>query len=201
MATRELTPKGARTRARIVQTAAQLMSERGVANTTVEDVREAAGVSASQVYHYFTDKRDLVQAVIDHQTESVVGSQAPLFVDLDTLEGLRTWRDALVAIQHERQCRGGCPLGTLGAELAEIDDGARRSVADGMLQWEDGIRGGLRAMHAAGRLRAEADPDALATATLAALQGGLLLTQLERDTRPLEVALDAMLELIAAQQA
>jgi hypothetical protein len=56
-------------------------------------------------------------------------------------------------------------------------------------------------MHAAGRLRAEADPDALATATLAALQGGLLLTQLERDTRPLEVALDAMLELIAAQQA
>ena len=38
---------------------------------------------------------------------------------------------------------------------------------------------------------------ALALALLAALQGGLLLTQVERDTKPLEAALDAMLELIA----
>jgi hypothetical protein len=40
------------------------------------------------------------------------------------------------------------------------------------------------------------DPDDLALATLAALQGGLLLTQLQRDTRPLEVTLDAMLDRV-----
>jgi hypothetical protein len=33
---------------------------------------------------------------------------------------------------------------------------------------------------------------------LAALQGGLLLAQVQRDTRPLEVALDAMLDRIQA---
>jgi len=33
-------------------------------------------------------------------------------------------------------------------------------------------------------------------ATLAALQGGLLLTQLQRDTRPLEVTLDTMLDRV-----
>ena len=43
---------------------------------------------------------------------------------------------------------------------------------------------------------ASADPDELALATLAALQGGLLLAQVQRDTRPLEVALDAMLDRI-----
>ena len=35
-------------------------------------------------------------------------------------------------------------------------------------------------------------------ALLAALQGGLLLTQIQRDTKPLEVALDVMLERIEA---
>jgi len=50
-------------------------------------------------------------------------------------------------------------------------------------------------MHARGELAA--DPDALALALLAALQGGLLLTKIKRDTAPLEAALDAMLELIA----
>ena len=52
-------------------------------------------------------------------------------------------------------------------------------------------------MHARGRLTPDTDPDTLALALLAALQGGLLLTQIQRDTKPLQAALDAMLELIA----
>jgi hypothetical protein len=55
---------------------------------------------------------------------------------------------------------------------------------------------GFQAMHARGDLALGTDPDDLALATLAALQGGLLLTQLQRDTRPLEVTLDAMLDRI-----
>ena len=52
-------------------------------------------------------------------------------------------------------------------------------------------------MQAQGRLAPDTDPDTLALALLAALQGGLLLTQIQRDTKPLEAALDAMLDLIA----
>ena len=51
-------------------------------------------------------------------------------------------------------------------------------------------------MHARGEFTPGTDPDDLALATLAALQGGLLLTQLQRDTRPLEVTLDAMLDRV-----
>src|ERR1035438_926815 len=47
-----LTPKGARTRARIVEEAAALIHERGVAGTTLYDVKVAAEVSGSQMYHY-----------------------------------------------------------------------------------------------------------------------------------------------------
>jgi hypothetical protein len=48
-----------------------------------------------------------------------------------------------------------------------------------------------------GGLTPDTDPDTLALALLAALQGGLLLTQIQRDTEPLQAALDAMLDLIA----
>ena len=61
----KLTPKGRATRERIVAAAAELMSRRGVARTTIEDIQEAAAVSTSQMYHYFADKGDLVAAVID----------------------------------------------------------------------------------------------------------------------------------------
>jgi hypothetical protein len=51
-------------------------------------------------------------------------------------------------------------------------------------------------LHAIGRLPPDVDPRQLALATLAALEGGLLLAQVQRDPEPLAAALDAMLTLI-----
>src|ERR1700684_2862547 len=70
-----LTPKGERTRARIVAAAAALIYERGVAGTTFEDVRTAAEISGSQLSHYFAGKDELVQAVIDYQADAIVANQ------------------------------------------------------------------------------------------------------------------------------
>jgi AcrR family transcriptional regulator len=191
-----LTRKGQQTRLRILAAAAGLMVEHGVAGTTMEDVKATAGASSSQVYHYFADKQALVLAVIEYQTDTIVGGQEPLFARLDSLEGLRSWRDFQVERQQALDCRGGCPIGSLGNELAETDPDARVAVAAGFARWEAGIRGGLRAMAERGELAGE--PDDLALATLAALQGGLLLTQLQRSTKPLETALDTMLAHIAS---
>ena len=58
------TRKGLATRARIIGAAAKLMFERGVANTSIEEVRSTAGVGGSQISHYFRDKRDLTRQVI-----------------------------------------------------------------------------------------------------------------------------------------
>lgn len=191
-----LTRKGQATRERIVAAAAQSMFERGVARTSLHEVKAAAGVSSSQLYHYFADKQALTLAVIEHQTQAILAGQEPLLSKLDSIESLRAWRDLLVAIQRSLHFEGGCPIGSIGAELAETDAQARAEVADGFDRWERSIREGLRAMHARGELRG--DPDELALATLAALQGGLLLTQIRREPSPLEAALDAIIDHIAS---
>src|SRR5580698_6117776 len=70
-----LTRKGAETRARIVDAAAQLIYEQGVAHTTIEEVRDGAHVSSSQLYHYFDDKPALVRAVIERQADMAIATQ------------------------------------------------------------------------------------------------------------------------------
>jgi AcrR family transcriptional regulator len=188
-----LTRKGQATRHRIVEAAAGLMFRQGVAGTTTEQVQEAAGVSASQIFHYFSDKRALVRAVIAYQTEAVLTAQQPLLARLDSMEALRAWADQYVSIEEQLKYEGGCPLGSLGGELAETDAAARHEVERGFARWEEAIRDGLRAMYARGDLRRSADPDALALALLTALQGGLLMTQIRRDPAPLRTVLDAVL--------
>jgi hypothetical protein len=56
-------------------------------------------------------------------------------------------------------------------------------------------------MQVDGKLDRRADPDELATATMAAIQGGLLLTQTKRDPRQLAVALDAAYSHLRASAA
>jgi TetR/AcrR family transcriptional regulator, transcriptional repressor for nem operon len=188
-----LTRKGQATRDRIVEAAAGLMFRQGVPGTTLEQVQAAAGVSASQIFHYFGDKRALVRAVIAYQTDNVLSTQQPLLGRLDSMEALRAWADQFVSLEEQLKCEGGCPLGSLGSELAETDAAARHEVERGFARWEEAIRDGLRAMYARGDLRRSADPDALALALLTALEGGLLMTQIRRDAAPLRTIMDVAL--------
>jgi TetR/AcrR family transcriptional regulator, transcriptional repressor for nem operon len=188
-----LTPKGERTRGRIVEAAAALIHQRGVAGTTLDDVRSAAGVSGSQLSHYFAGKDELVQAVIDRQAETIADRQRR--ADLSSPGGLRAWRDMVIAQARSSQGQGGCPLGSLAGQLAESDARARALIAAGFGQWSAAISDGLRGLHAAGHLPDGTDPDDLAVTLLAALQGGLVLAQVQRDIRPLETAVDTVLEL------
>ena len=187
------TAKGTRTRSRIVTAAAQLIHDHGVAGTTIEQVRAAAEVSGSQLYHYFADKDALVQAVIDHQADTIVHNHEHF--DLDTIKGLRAWRDAVLAQATSTEGRGGCPLGSLVGQLAESDHAARGHLATGFQRWCDTLTDHLQRAQAAGRLTARVEPADLAVTLLSALQGGLVLAQAQRLTAPLETALNTILSL------
>ena len=187
-----LTPKGARTRARIVEEAAALIHERGMAATTLEDVKVAAEVSGSQLYHYFPDKDELVQAVIDYQADAIVNRNRNA---LASANGVEAWRKMVMTAAKRTKAKGGCALGSLVGQLAESDPEARALIAAGFDQWAGAIADGLRSLHADGKLPSGIDPDDLATTLLATLEGGLLLAQVQRSSRPFETAVDTLLSL------
>ena len=161
------------------------------AGVSLDDVRQATGTSKSQLYHYFEDKNDLVHAVIDRQRELVLGFHRPQLAPMSGWDDIQRWRNAIVEAQAGRGCRSGCPLGSLANELAELDDAARAQLSGAFATWEELLAEGLAGMVGAGALRPDADPAVLALGIMASLQGGLLLAEVERNTRPLEVALDA----------
>jgi AcrR family transcriptional regulator len=114
----------------VLDAAAALVFEHGVAGTTLDDVRVAANVSNGQLYHYFTDKEDLVHAVIDRTVQQVLDAQ-PRLIDLSSWAAIAAWFDGLFQLQADRHAIGGCPIGSLGGELAETDErdtGSRGTV-------------------------------------------------------------------------
>jgi AcrR family transcriptional regulator len=195
--TSQFTRKGLAARARIVAAAARLMFERGVANTSIEEVRNAARVGGSQISHYFRDKRDLTRQVIASRRADVIAfhTQSRLGA-LDSLENLQAWADACVADIDTVYRKGGCIYGSLAGELIDSDDEVRDDLAAGYDQWLELFETGLDAMRRRGDLRPEADPRHLAVSLVVAHQGGAMLTHAMGDAEPLRDAVNAAVDYV-----
>lgn len=191
------TRKGRATRARIVEVAARLMFERGVAGTSIDEVRNAAGVSGSQISHYFDDKRELTREVVAARCHDVeqFHTQPQLGV-LDSIDALQAWVDANIDAVDAVYRRGGCVYGSLAAELIEADAETHDDLAAGYNRWLELFRHGLTAMRDRGDLRSDADPRHLAVSLVAAHQGGALLTYAADDPEPLRTALNAAVDYV-----
>ena len=198
MAAEPTTRKGRATRDRIVDAACDLVFERGVASLNLDDVREVTGTSKSQLYHYFEDKLDLVKSVVDRQAERVLAIHRPALDAVDGWTALRRWRNLVVRLVRAVGCHGGCPVGSLANELAELDESSRLRLSDVFAQWEEMIAVALQRMVDNGELAPTADVEQLSIAMMASLQGGFLLSKTSRSVRPLEVALDASFDYLKA---
>src|ERR1700756_4714577 len=64
MVPRKSEPKSARTRARILDAAAHVLSIKGYAGTRLSDVAEYAELQAPAIYYYFPSREDLIEEVM-----------------------------------------------------------------------------------------------------------------------------------------
>jgi AcrR family transcriptional regulator len=194
------TARGEATRARILRAAVDLMTVKGVAATTLDDVRAASSTSKSQLYNHYPDKDALVQDVIEYQAEDVLTGQGEQLRRLNSIRGLERWRDALIQRSALRNGAYGCRLGSLASELSDQNERARTALAGHFETWRDLIADGLRRMRDSGKLRSDADPERLAIGLMGALQGGYLLAQTEHDVTPMRIALDMAIDHIRSYQ-
>ncbi len=180
-----------------MQAAADLVAERGVAGTSLDEVRELAHASKSQLYLYFADRDELLRAVAASTCDTVLNTQADALAGFDSIGGIERYLDAVVALQVQRNSPG-CPIGSLAGQLVERDEASRLILADGLERWKCSLEAGLQSMAASDQLRPGANPELLASQTLMLLQGGLLLSQVRRDPSQMRIAADTVLQLIRA---
>jgi AcrR family transcriptional regulator len=186
---RSLTRKGAATRQRILEGAAARIREHGVAATTIDDVLAETATSKSQVFHYFPGGREeLLLAVARFEADRVLEDQQPQLGDLTSWPAWQAWRDKVVD-RYRRQGRL-CPVNSVTSHLGTRTPGARAVVIELMQRWQAEIAAGVRHLQDAGEIDADLDPDRVAAALLAGIQGGILIQMSTGETGHLEAALD-----------
>jgi TetR/AcrR family transcriptional regulator, transcriptional repressor for nem operon len=90
----------------------------------------------------------------------------------------------------------GCPVGTLASELTAGPEPARLATVEAFGAWEGYLSAALRRIQDAGELGSECDAGELALGLLAALEGGMFLSQVRNSDRPLRIALKTALDYL-----
>jgi len=193
------TGRGRASRERIVERAADLFAERGIAGTSVDEVLAAAKAGKGQFYHYFRNRDELAAAAVGYRCAQVVDGLTDALGDVSSLAGLEQALAGFIA-GFEQTGLPGCPIGTLATEVAGRNEAARLQAAAGFDAWERLLADALERMRQRGELRADAQPAALATGLLASIEGGMVLSQVRQDVASLRIAVDTGLAQVRAHR-
>jgi AcrR family transcriptional regulator len=180
-----------------VEHAAKLFAERGIAATSLDEVLAAAGAGKSQLYHYFRGRDELVEAAVGLRCTQVL---AGLTHALGAVASLAELQQALAGFADSYAQMGlpGCPIGSLASEVAGRNEDARLQTAAAFDAWEQLFADALERMRDHGELRADVSPAVLATALLASIEGGMVLSQTRKDPASLRIAVQAGLAQVRA---
>ena len=171
----------------ILDSAAELISERGYTQTSVDDVIKHAGLCGkSHFYHYFKSKEELGYAVLNRQFERFADRGLAVLREpmIDPIERLFLFIDSVVALQAQRGCRGGSSFGTLASELADAHEGFRQRIEMVFERWASQIQSLLWEVRP--QLKEGADTARLARFIIATLEGAVLMSRVTKEIEVME---------------
>ena len=169
-------------RTRMVQSAAMLLRERGLSGTSFRDVIEHSGAPRGSIYHHFPEgKRQLVREAVEMSGGWVGDAIASLEETGDPVETLRAFLGVWAEILRASDFRAGCPVVAVSVEANDDEPEVTEAAAQAFRRWTRELADGL---HGAGMEEERARR--LATLTVAAIEGAVVLCRAERSTAPLD---------------
>lgn len=157
---------GQRRRAEIVDAATHVFAERGFQGLSMRQIAEAVGVSHTLLRHHFGTKDALLEAVLQRREEQEHQWRADLLATHGLLEAIP------LIMEHNTTIRGLIQLDTMiRTEAVSPDHPAHEYVVGLAARFRNQAQADLAAEQAAGRVRADVDPEVTALEITSLIEG------------------------------
>ena len=176
------------TKRALVWCGTELLTERGFQVTGIDEVLRRVGVPKGSFYHFFANKHEFGEAVIQNYVDYYARKMARIFDDESTspLSRLRAFVEDAKRGMLKYGYRRGCLIGNLGQELASLDDAFREQLEAVLLSWERRVEQCLEQAVEAGELAPESDAGAISRFFWIGWEGAVLRAKLTRNAEPLD---------------
>ncbi len=176
------------TRERILRVGARIIHRKGFNNAGIQEILQEAGIPKGSFYYYFQSKKDFGLQVIEYYESQLLKllQKHMARLDLPPLERLRLYfRDIRAGLEKE-SCRGGCPVGNLAQEMADLDESFRNRLNWTFRSLRNGFAEALEEAAERGDLGLAQSPTELAEFIMSSWQGSILQVKVAKSTEPLK---------------
>ena len=179
----------------------ELLTERGFQVTGIEEVLKRVGVPKGSFYHFFANKHEFGEAVIDNYVQFYERKMDRIFDDAARapLDRLRDFVEDSKRGMAKYDFRRGCLVGNLGQEMASLDDSFRERLEAVLLSWERRVTACLEDAIRCGDLPAGTDAGALSRFFWIGWEGAILRAKLTRTLDPLDQFANMYFDKFAAR--
>lgn len=186
--------KGVARRQEILDRAIEVFARRGSDKTSLRAIAEAVGVTHAALKHYFGSLEELLVAVY-RESERHDPSDDAKDPEATPIELVREWTEA----NHEVPGLVQLYSTLVATALEEGHPAARAFATERFARTRAELAERVRHNQQAGRLRADADPDAVAALVVAASDGLQIQWLLDADA-PQDAALELLERLLAPRE-
>lgn len=188
---------GVDTSERLIESARELLWERGYVGTSPRAIQQRAGAGQGSMYHHFRGKPDLAVTAM-RRSAAELRTQA----EEQIAGGGTALERATAYLEREREALRGCRVGRMAMDPDVVADPELRAPVRETFAW---LTGRLAAVLAEGvergELRQGLDPQDTAAAIVAVVQGGYVLARAAGSQEPFESAVRGAVALLATQTA
>lgn len=184
--------KGELTREKIMEAARELFNAKGFNATTISDLVEATGMQKGSLYFHFSGKEAIAREVLDEATDEfmkfldkALGGDNP-GASIDNF--FRCALDKHLAVGFV----GGCIFGNTALEMSDADPEFAGAIDRVFDKWIDKIAGAVANAQQRGQIRTDIGSHALAKQIIATVEGGIMMSRLKKDERPMRECLDTL---------
>jgi TetR/AcrR family transcriptional repressor of nem operon len=172
--------KGEETRRKIVAAAAPIFNRNGYEGSSLTDLMAATGLKKGGIYRHFASKEELAAEAFDYNWETAWKARM-LHVDEKSTGVERLKQLVANFIDHKSPIAGGCPILNTATDSDDGNPVLRARVTTALKSWVSRLQLVVKQAAERGEIRAGIDPKTVATLIIASLEGGLMISRLERN--------------------
>jgi len=184
--------KAERTRHFIVEKAAPIINQKGMAATSINDIVEATRLTKGSIYGNFDNKDEICYEAFDYLVKRVGADMAMAMsratTSADKLFALFDYYLATVTQENNY----GCPIMNFGIEADDTNPVVKHKVNKAITATENLIAKVVRAGVESGEFQKSFDAESFSIKAFAMIEGGLWIARLQGNTKQLQVIVDAL---------
>jgi len=185
-------PKGEQTRDRILDVATTLMNQKGIGATTIQDIASALEMKKASLYFHFHDKDAICCAVLERAFEDFRGFLTDALQGDTAGKQLDNFFNKALEKHRSSDFVGGCIFGNSALETSDSNTKFAEIIRLVFEEWSGMLCKTIETAQSEGQVRNDLPAALLATQIIATIEGGIMLSRLYKDERPMRECLDML---------